>query len=200
MGARQLYEVEWRRDGDLLTAIEPTAAELRAAAAPLAAFYNDGHNSQMLAHEEALSPADVTAHYRRLRAQRGHPFLLQRNGGLAGDGDLRNVVPPTGELAILIGARSEQGRGLGTRFAIMLHAFAFRTLGLERVLISIIPANVGSRRLFEKLGYTPDDSPAARAIADEATDLTLSLARPTFEARYVSEISEIILRVRASVA
>ena len=41
----------------------------------------------------------------------------------------------------------------------MLHAFGYDVLGLERIYISVIPANAASRRLFEKLGYQRDDSP-----------------------------------------
>jgi RimJ/RimL family protein N-acetyltransferase len=44
-----------------------------------------------------------------------------------------------------------------------------------------VPANAASRRLFEKLGYRPDASPAARAYADEDADVSLSLARADFE-------------------
>ncbi len=47
--------------------------------------------------------------------------------------------------------------------------------------MSILPENIASRRLFERLGYVLDDSPAARAIADEPTDITMSLERARFE-------------------
>ena len=98
-----------------------------------------------------------------------------------GDADFRNVEDGTGEFAIMIGGRASQGRGLGTRFGLMLHGFGFGTLGLERIYISVIPANGASRRLFEKLGYQIDDSPEAREFIDEESDITMSLARPAFE-------------------
>ena len=87
----------------------------------------------------------------------------------------------------MIGGRASQGRGLGTRFALMLHAFGYDVLGLERIYISVIPANAASRRLFEKLGYQPDDSPEARALIDEETDLTMSLARSAFDRARVAD-------------
>ena len=81
----------------------------------------------------------------------------------------------------MIGGRATQGRGLGTRFGLMLHAFGYGVLGLGRLYISVIPANAASRRLFEKLGYEVDDSPEAREFIDEESDLTMSLARSAFE-------------------
>jgi RimJ/RimL family protein N-acetyltransferase len=87
----------------------------------------------------------------------------------------------------MIGGRATQGRGLGTRFGLMLHAFGYGVLGLERIYISVIPANTASRRLFEKLGYQIDDSPEAREFIDEESDLTMSLSRSTFEPARESE-------------
>jgi len=96
----------------------------------------------------------------------------------------------------MVAARAAQGRGLGTRFAIMLHAYAFQTLGLARVFVAIVPANVASIRLFAKLGYAPDDSPRARDFADDETDLTFSVDRATFEARCADAIAAIRITPR----
>jgi RimJ/RimL family protein N-acetyltransferase len=81
----------------------------------------------------------------------------------------------------MIAAREQQGKGLGTKFALMVHGFAFATLGLDRVYVSIVPKNRASRRVFEKLGYKLDDSAEARAFADEAGDVTMVIDRATFE-------------------
>jgi len=191
MSATPLVTVEWRLGDELLAASEPTRREVDAAAARLADYYNDPHNSRMMAHEAELSPDEVVTYYDELRAEGGHPFLLHWNGQLMGDADLRNVDDDSGEFAIMIGARDVQGRGLGTRFAVMVHAFAFQRLGLERVYVSIVPANAASRRLFEKLGYEPDDGPDARAFADDATDVTMSIGRAAFEAARARELGEI---------
>jgi RimJ/RimL family protein N-acetyltransferase len=168
-------------DGDHLRAREPTRADIAKASSQLATFYNDPHNRAMLAHDEDLAPSDVVAHYRALADEEARAFFLEVDGRLVGDGDLRNVTRDRAEVAILVGDRSMQGRGLGTRFGVMLHAFAFGTLRLRRTYASIIPANEGSLRLFEKLGYQRDDSRAARRFADEASDVTLSLDRQRFE-------------------
>ncbi len=175
------YRIEQHAADDVLMALEPTAEEVREHAPALAAAYNDPHNGAMMAHTAEMSPADVIEHFAALRASGGRPFLLFQGGALAGDADLRHIERGHAEMAILVAARAAQGRGLGTRFARMLHAFAFGTLGLERVFVTILPENAASLRLFEKLGYTPDGSPEARAFADDPSDVSLSLARASFQ-------------------
>jgi RimJ/RimL family protein N-acetyltransferase len=197
-----LWAVEWRRGGETLIALEPSADEVRRAAPALAAYYNDAHNRRMMAHEDdPFDAADVVAYYEQLRADGGRPFLLQQGGGvLLGDADFRHPKPETAsaEFAIMIGDRTTQGRGFGTGFGLMLHAFGFQVLGLERVYVSVIPANAASRALFQKLGYRSDDSPAARALIDDVSDMTLSLARPSFVRAWPAEIAAIRCFERAA--
>jgi len=193
-GAR--WAIEWPTPREPLIAVEPTDHEIDRAAAALADFYNDAHNRLMMAHQEEPFTADaVSSYYRELRERGGRPFLLERvvagDVSLLGDGDLRNIEGRTAEVAIMIGGRQVQGRGFGTRYAIMLHAFAFRVLGLERLYISVIPANLASRRLFDRLGYERDDSPEARQLIDQETDLTMSVSRARFEGAVNVPLSEI---------
>ena len=180
---------EWQ--SDRLRAFEPTREEIARLSPTLADFYNDDYNRSMMANTVAMTPAEVIEHFEGLRHQGGRPFLLERDGVLLGDADLRHLTAQTAEFAILIGQRPEQGKGIGTRFAILLHALAFRGLGLERIFVSIIPANQPSRRLFAKIGYSADDSPAARAFADDPTGITLSLGRVTFETAHAAALDEI---------
>jgi RimJ/RimL family protein N-acetyltransferase len=186
------FLIELEDGGFRLGAHEPTRAEIAKHAAALASFYNEPHNRAMLAHAAELSASDVIEHYAGLAAEDARAFLLTVDGRLVGDADLRNVEGDHAEAAILIGDRSVQGKGLGTRFGVMLHAFAFRTLGLGRTYASIIPANTGSLRLFAKLGYERDDTPEARRHIDEPSDVTLSVAAPGFEALH----GELAARVR----
>jgi len=187
-----LWQVEWPDGAETLRAVEPTDEEVAAAAPVLARAYGDPHNSAMMGQAPgSFVAADVIAHMQQVRAAGGHPFLLERNGRLAGDADFRNLAGGRGEIAILIAEPSAQGQGLGTRFAWLLHALAFQVLRLERVYASVIPQNTGSRRLFEKVGYALDDSPEARRYADEPSDLTLSLGRDTFEASWPDRASGI---------
>jgi ribosomal-protein-alanine N-acetyltransferase len=149
-----------------------TPGDVTPYAAALAAAYNDPKNSALLGNTQAMSVADVIEHYATLP----YPFVLLADGELAGDADLRGVAGGAAEFAFLIAAPSAQGKGLGTRFATMIHAAAFRTLGLERVYASVIPDNTASLRVFEKLGYVPDET---LAYGDPG-DIVLRLDRAAF--------------------
>ena len=188
--------IDWATSSGQLLAIEPDPDEVMRHAGVLAAAYNDPHNAPLLGHTEAMSPADVVAHYADIAAEGARNFLLFHDGELAGDGDLRHITGGAAEFAFMIAAVAAQGKGLGTRFAIMLHAFGFTRLGLDRIHASIVPANVASRRVFEKLGYRRDDSPAARAFADEPGDIVMVVDRPAFERSHRSELAEIRIAVR----
>jgi RimJ/RimL family protein N-acetyltransferase len=189
------YAIHWRE----LVAIEPSPAELAAHVGALVTAYNHPRNAPLLGHTSLLDEADVLEHYETLAASGAHPFLLlsgeRRNHVLLGDGDLRDLRDGAAELAFLIAAPEAQGKGLGTRFAIMLHALAFGELGLHRVHASLVPANVASRRVFDKLGYVVDDGPEARARGD-AGDVTLSIDRAAFEARHAPQLREIQIGLR----
>jgi len=189
------WSVVWKRATETLRVVEPDEAQVLALAPQLALYYNDRHNRAMMAHTQEMSIADVAAHYALLRAEQGRPLMLFLDQRLVGDADLRGIGGGHAELAIMIGDRALQGRGLGTAFGVMAHALAFRTLGLTRTFVSILPENTASRRLFERLGYLLDDSPAARAIADEPTDITMSLERARFEKTYATELAELRLGV-----
>lgn len=172
---RQRYQLEWSGLEGTLRAYEPTGAQVAEAAAALAESYNDPVHGPLMGHDEAFSEEDVREHVAWIIEDGGRAFLLEWNGLPAGDADLRGLTERHAELAILVGVRAPQGRGLGTRFAVMVTAFAFRVLGLERVYVSILPDNAASLRLFEKVGYRPDDSAAARACAESDDEVTLSI-------------------------
>ncbi|MEO8704185.1 MAG: GNAT family N-acetyltransferase [Kofleriaceae bacterium] len=144
-------------------------------------------HDEVLAH--VLVETDVVEHYEQLAAH-GKPFLLFHDGVLAGDGDIRSIGSGAAEFAFLIASPNAQGKGLGTRFATMIHAFAFAYLPIARMYAAVVPQNVASRRVFEKLGYVEDASEAARAFGD-AGDVTLSIDRKTFAARNAAAIAEI---------
>jgi RimJ/RimL family protein N-acetyltransferase len=185
------YRVEWPGPDGLLAAFEPTVREVTLAADELARFYNNDHNSAMMAHAAAMSSAEVAEHFANLRSGGGRAFLLERQGTLMGDADLRHIAHRAAEFAIMVGHRQEQGRGLGTRFALMLHALAFRGLELEQLYVTIIPANRASQGLFRKLGYDPDNSPAARAYIDEEDDITMSMSRDKFERLHAATLIDV---------
>lgn len=183
-----MHVIEWHA----LTVIEPTPAEVAAAAPALAAAYNDPHNAALLGHTSELTTADVVEHYARLRDGGAHGFLLYDAGALAGDADLRDVADGAAEFAFLIAAPAAQGKGLGTRFATMIHAFAFTTLRLATVYAAVIPHNAASLRVFEKLGYVRDD----RTDYGDPGDVVLRLDRARFVHEHATALAEIRIAVR----
>jgi RimJ/RimL family protein N-acetyltransferase len=182
MSQPQRWSVSWHTTAGELETREPSRAEVEVIASSLSAWYNEEYNRAMMSNQHEMGPADVREHFDNLWAKGGRAFLLYAQGHLMGDADLRHIDHRAGtaEFAIMIGERNVQGRGYGTRFALMLHALAFEKLALERIYVSIIPANRGSQRLFEKLGYQLDVSPAARAYTDEDDDITMSFGRDDF--------------------
>jgi RimJ/RimL family protein N-acetyltransferase len=136
-----------------------------------------------MGHTAALTPDEVIDHYADMADEGAHQFLLYVDNVLAGDADLRGIADGAAEFAFMIGAPAAQGKGLGTKFATMIYAFAFEQLHLARVYASVIPANIASKRVFEKLGCVVDDSPAARAFADEPDDIVMAIDHATFTSR-----------------
>jgi RimJ/RimL family protein N-acetyltransferase len=175
------YRIDWTTSAGVFMALEPTPEELREHAAELARGYNDPVNASLMGHSAALDVEDVVESYADLIADGGRAFLAFVDGVLVGDADLRGIRDGGAEFAFMIAARAVQGKGVGTRVATMLAKFGFAIVGLERIYASIVPANVASRRVFEKLGFWLDDSPAAREFADEPGDLVMAIDRLAFE-------------------
>jgi RimJ/RimL family protein N-acetyltransferase len=194
------FEVRFRDEDNLLRAYEPTAAEVATAAPRLSQHYNDPYNRSMLTNTATMSADDVMDHYREARQRGDRLFLLERNGVLMGDADFRHFDGQSAEYAILIGARDQQGRGLGGKFTVMLHALAFGDWGLARVYVAIIPANQPSLRMFQRLGFQTDTSPHARTLAEEVSDATLSLDAVSFRLRHEATIEAVTIRNRSAPA
>jgi len=190
------YQITWSTPVGTLLAVEPDDDELARSAAALSVAYNDPHNAPLLGHAEVLSERDVISHYGEVARAGGHNFLVFRDGALVADADLRHVANGTAEFAFMVAQVSAQGQGLGTRLATMVHAYAFQILRLRRIYASVIPANTASRRVFEKLGYAIDNSPIARAWADEPDDLTLRIERASFERSHAAQLAEIQIAAR----
>jgi hypothetical protein len=104
-----------------------------------------------------------------------------------GDGDLRgfaaNEAGPEAEYALLIGDHGTKARGYGTRLSTLVLHLAFGPLGLSRLFASVVPHNKGSLRLFEKLGFVVDESPAGRRYAEKESDVCLRIDAAEFRRR-----------------
>jgi RimJ/RimL family protein N-acetyltransferase len=186
------YSIEW----DELSAIEVTPQEVAQHAAALSAAYNDPANAPLMGHTAPISPAEVIDTYAQGIKKGMRAFLLFQAGELVGDADLRGIKAGRAEFAFMIAMPSAQGKGLGTRFALMVHDFGFREVELRRIYASVSPQNTASLRVFEKLGYTVDNGPAARSYAEEPTDITLALERETFERDQASALAQIRIGAR----
>jgi RimJ/RimL family protein N-acetyltransferase len=180
VAATARVRIEWTTDVGHLVAIEPQLADVAAHAVELAAGYNEPENARLMGHLNTFSAEEVVDHYRAMLDEGARPFLLYRQGRLIGDADLRGMRDGAAEFAFMVAARDQQGKGLGTKFALMVLAFAFTTLGVDRVYASIAPQNSASRRVFEKLGYTQDNRVEARLFADEPEDVTMVIERAAF--------------------
>ncbi|HEY4177348.1 MAG TPA: GNAT family protein [Kofleriaceae bacterium] len=185
------FRIEWQTEVGQLCATEPAIADVARHAAQLAAGYNDPRNAELMGHTEPLSEADVVDHYEDSMEDGARAFLLFLDGQLVGDGDLRGLRDGAAEFAFMIAAPSIQGKGLGTRFAIMIHAFGFAHAGLDRIYASVVTQNVASRRVFEKMGYHVDDSDEARSFADDPDDIVLLITRETFERQHAAAIAQL---------
>jgi RimJ/RimL family protein N-acetyltransferase len=172
-------EAIWEHEGHRLRVVEPDLEQLQEAAASFSAWYSETHNRAMMTGEP-MSPEDALEYHRESQAAGNRIFFLHADGQLMGDADFRHVERGSAEWAIMVGNRLVQGKGLGTSFGILLHHVAFSALGLQRVYLAVIPANVGGRRCYEKLGYAPDPSAEARRFAEDETDLCMSLPREQF--------------------
>ncbi len=192
---RWSIEASWEQTQ--LCALEPTWDEVRAAAPSLAAFYNDRHNLAMLTNTRELTADDVVEMYQSMRADGDRPFLLERDGVLVGDADFRHITGSEAEFAILVGPRAQQRRGLGTQYAAMLHVAACRVFGFERLFAVVIPANIASRRMLEKLGYQVDRSPRAAAFAETDDDIVMSIDWGRFERAHGELLTRAVIAPRA---
>ena len=186
-----MIRIEWSTDAGALVAIEPTPADVATHAAELAAGYNEPANAALMGHDEPMEPEDVVEHFAEMADEGARTFLLFRDGALVGDADLRHFHEGAAEFAFMIGARNVQGKGLGTRFALMIYACGFAALELRHLYASLVPQNAASKRVFEKLGCVLDDSPEARFFADEPGDIVLGIDRATFETRHAASLAEI---------
>lgn len=193
---RPHYQITWSTPDGSLLAIEPRRDEVEHHAAALAVAYNDPHNAPLLGHTERMTERDVVAHYTSLANQGGRGFLVLRDGALVADGDLRNISRGAAEFAFMVAEVAAQGKGLGTRVATMIHAFAFGQLRLQRVYASVLPQNVASRRVFEKLGYAIETSPVALSYAEDYGDLAMAIDRATFARSHAPAMAEIQIATR----
>ena len=188
--------IDWTTDVGQLVAFEATVDDVALHADELARGYNHPSNAELMGHAEPISPDEVVEHYTEMIGEGARAFLLFFDDRFAGDADLRGFRDGAAEFAFMIGAPEAQGKGLGTRYATMVHAFGFHEVHLHHIYASIVPHNTASRRVFEKLGYWLDDSATARSFADEPGDLVMAIDRQTFDRINAVALGQIRITMR----
>lgn len=83
-------------------------------------------------------------------------IFVRETGAHIGNVALQDIdlFDSRGEVGILIGAPEWRGRGVGTEAIRLIAEFAFSSLGLHRITAGVVAGNEGSRRAFEKAGFT----------------------------------------------
>ena len=187
--------MEWATDSGLLRACHPTREELVAVAPAVTQWLNapPGRNAKNL----GIQPNQTVEDTKTFLLQKWHDgidrMLLFVDGMLVGymffgdwhgpgpiallcrgqsepqpTNDWADIPPSGAEFGALIGDPRVQGKGLGTRFAVMVHKYAIEQLGLDRFVAAAYPWATGSRRLLAKLGYERVlDAPTVHRWTDE---------------------------------
>ena len=132
-------------------------------------------------YEPLSTLAFVDAAQRQVNEEQGAQFAIVRAGALAGTIGFHGVNWPN--RATSIGywlAADAQGRGLVTAAVRALCDLAFREWGLHRVELRAQPANLRSRAVAERCGFTEEGiAREAERIGDEFLDLVVySLLSP----------------------
>ncbi len=186
-------ELKWKTEVGVLRARHPTRVELAAAAPAVTDWFNapPGQNAKNLGMTPNQTVEDTREYLLRKLDAGIDRMLLYVDDKLVGYmffGDWHGPgpivpttasepetmsswadVPPTAaEFGAMIGKPSTQGKGLGTRFAVMVHKYAVEELGLVRFVAGAYPWASGSRRLLAKLGYKRVfDAPSIQRWTDE---------------------------------
>lgn len=106
-------------------------------------------------------------------------FLGIRCPSLSGRhvGNIKLEIDPRhrlGEIGILIGEKTVYGRGVGTKAITLLSTIACDQLRLRKLTAGCYGSNTGSRRAFEKAGFTVEGvRPEQFLLEDRAEDLIL---------------------------
>ena len=85
----------------------------------------------------------------------GWAILINESNHLIGSTGLRQIDWRNRHASsgIMIGEKEHWGKGYATEAMRLRTAYAFRELGLEKIVTSVIGPNLGSRRALEKAGY-----------------------------------------------
>ncbi len=136
-------------------------------------------------YEDGMAEDWIAKSVRELEAGAAYHLAVTRRDtpGLVGSVGLTSPEQPAPVLGYWIG-QTDWGGGYATEAARGLVAFGFDALGIDRVIASVLPENLASGRVLEKLGFVRTgramhDAPARGA--PQEVDM-YALTRAAFEA------------------
>lgn len=91
------------------------------------------------------------------------------------------------DIGIIVGEREWHGRGVATESIRLVVDFAFRILGLAKLTAGMYAENIGSRRAFEKAGFTVEGVLRKHCIDALGTRVDL-LALGLTSAAHIAEV------------
>ena len=126
---------------------------------PYLEWFNDPEVSRLNSHHVfPYTREDALAWVGALAGRRDALVLaIELDGRHVGNISLQGIDPVgrSAELAIVLD-KSVWGTGVGTEAAQLLVAHGFRALNLHRIACGTVAANVGMRKLAERLGMTQE--------------------------------------------
>jgi RimJ/RimL family protein N-acetyltransferase len=92
-----------------------------------------------------------------------------------------NAQHQFGDIGLIIGERAAWGRGFATEAISLVCKFAFQQLRLHKVTASMYEENVGSRRAFEKAGFSVEGIRASQFLLNDHYTGLVMMGRTTSE-------------------
>lgn len=128
---------------------------------PMAAMFGDPEVTAhtFLGRQDREGTAKVLAGYMAFLAERGYGMcaILDRADARY-LGEVGLFVTPMGPLALRYALdKSAWGKGYAVEASAAILEDSFGRLGLDRLMAGVIPANAGSNRVMEKLGFAPGE-------------------------------------------
>ena len=108
------------------------------------------------AKQGGYSPQAVDALFDRHSAQKDRlSFAVLQGNNVIGQVDLKHIDPvaKTCELSIHLQSDGVKNKGYGTQAEQLAIAYAFETLGMDRILADTVTKNTRSQQKLEKLGF-----------------------------------------------
>ncbi len=108
------------------------------------------------AKQGGYSPQAVDALFDRHSGQKDRlSFAVLQGENVIGQVDLKHIDPvaKTCELSIHLQSDGVKNKGYGTQAEKLAIAYAFETLGMDRILADTVTKNTRSQHVLEKLGF-----------------------------------------------